>query len=203
MIIIRRTMRDRLLRSRTHFQRLGAIARFRDRFFFPKCLMPVYCSFCCFEKHRNWHNFPLSRFKMWVGLDIKVYRDSTPLQTSVAAIISWNSSNSILLSFKLSNYHLFKFFEIFPPWNYQLVLYSHWREQSCKTIDRVCFSCYNVCQWILKGEYSSWFNLGAKEFSSFVWCFGSFIDFLCAHAADTEGRDADSLVWLWQASHRF
>ena len=45
MIIIRRTMRDRLLRSRTHFQRLGAIARFRDRFFFPKCLMPVYCSF--------------------------------------------------------------------------------------------------------------------------------------------------------------
>jgi len=46
-------MRDRLLRSRTHFQRLGAIARFRD-----------------------------SRFKMWVGLDIKVYRDSTPLQTS-------------------------------------------------------------------------------------------------------------------------
>ena len=91
----------------------------------------------------------------------------------------------------------------FSPWNHQLVLYSHWREQSCKTIDRVCFSCYNVCQWILKGEYSSWFNLGAKEFSSFVWCLGSFIDFLCAHAADTEGRDADSLVWLWQASHRF
>ena len=91
----------------------------------------------------------------------------------------------------------------FSPWNHQLVLYSHWREQSCKTIDRVCFSCYNVCQWILKGEYSSWFNFGAKEFSSFVWCFGSFIDFLCAHAADTEGRDADSLVWLWQASHRF
>ena len=223
MIIIRRTMRDRLLRSRTHFQRLGAIARFRDRFLFPKCLMPVYCSFCCFEKHRNWHNFPLSRFKMWVGLDIKAYRDSTPLQTSVTAIISWNSSKSFLLSFKLWNYDLLKLFQIFPlllqiiklssleiflilfssPWNYQLVLYSHWREQSCKTIDRVCFSCYNVCQWILKGEYSSWFNLGAKEFSSFVWCLGSFIDFLCAHAADTEGRDADSLVWLWQASHRF
>ena len=104
---------------------------------------------------------------------------------------------------QIINYHLLKFFQFFHHWNNQLVLYSHWLEQSCKTIDRVCFSCYNVCQWILKGEYSSWFNLGAKEFSSFVWCFGSFIDFLCAHAADTEGRDADSLVWLWQASHRF
>ena len=203
MIISRRTMRDRLLRSRTHFQRLGAIARFRDRFFFPKYMMPVYCSFCCFEKHRNWHNFPLSRFKMWVGLDIKVYRDSTPLQTSVTAIISWNSFLlQIINSFLQSSLEILPNLSSTPP-NYQLVLYSHWREQSCKTIDRVCFSCYNVCQWILKGEYSSWFNLGAKEFSSFLWCLGSFIDFLCAHAADTEGRDADSLVWLWQASHRF
>ena len=199
MIIIRTTMRTRLLRNRTHFQRLGAIARFRDRFFFPKYLLPVYSIFCCcFEKHRNRYNSPLSRFKMWVGLDIKVYRDSTPLQTSVTAITSWNSSKSFLLQIiKLSN------LGDSSPWNYQLVLYSHWREPSCKTIDRVCLSCYNVCQWILKGEYSSWFNLGAKEFSSFVWCLGSFIDFLCAHAADTEGRDADSLVWLWQASHRF
>ena len=35
------------------------------------------------------------------------------------------------------------------------------------------------------------------------WCLVGFIDFSCSHAADTEGRDADSLVWLWQASHRF
>merc|ERR1712004_618150 len=52
VLLISRKMRTRLLRSRTHFQRLGAIAHFRD-----------------------------SRFKMWAGLNIKAYRDSTPLQT--------------------------------------------------------------------------------------------------------------------------
>ena len=193
MIISRRTMRDRLLRSRTHFQRLGAIARFRDRFFFPKCLMPEIDTI-----------FPSAGSKCGSG------STSRSIATALYFKPRWLQSSleilPILSFFKLSTRscnHFLKFLKFFPHWNYQPVLYSHWREQSCKTIDRVCFSCYNVCQWILKEEYSSWFNLGAKEFSSFVWCFGSFIDFLCAHAADTEGRDADSLVWLWQASHRF
>ena len=107
-------------------------------------------------------------------------------------IVGWKNKNHYFCSCEIATL----------PFSTQLVLYS--LESWCKRIDCICLSGDNVWQWIQNGKFNlksaDWIR---KRKSFLLLMFGFYWLLLLSHAADTEGRDADSLVWLWQASHRF
>ena len=110
MIIIRTTMRTRLLRNRTHFQRLGAIAHFRDRFFSPKCLMPV-SFFFIIKKQQKVTQFSPQPVQN-VG---RARHQGLSRQHSTSNLGDCNHLLRFFQIFSPSNYHLLKFFQIFSP----------------------------------------------------------------------------------------
>ena len=134
----------------------------------------------------------LSLDKMLVDRDIKASRDSTPLPTSVTTIFTF-----LVFCWKL-----------FFFWNYHPstpALFTGERRGVKRLIVSASPALTSDNEY--KMENSIWELLGesVKErvSSCCFCCFGLLLTFCCLHAADTEGRDADSLVWLWQASHRF